>query len=143
MLERLQRLTPLTLALCVFGFSSACAKSGLGDACVDDTNCNEGFVCIAAGEDAGRCMRACTEGTRLCGDGLVCMTFGERHACFLGGDVGFGEACTTNLSCEAGTVCPSSVGFCEQACALELNVCQLVESCIEDAEVGGYCFARE
>jgi len=131
------------LAFSLFGLLSACAKSGVGDACVDDTNCNEGFVCIVAGVDSGRCMRACEDGVRLCSDGLICMTFGMRNACFLGGNTGFGEACTSNLACEAGTVCPSLVSFCAQACASTLNVCQLVELCIEDAEVGAYCGPRE
>ena len=127
------------LALSLCGLLSACAKSGLGDECVGDANCETSFVCIAAGEDTGRCMRTCTAGTRLCDDGLICMAFGARNACFLGGDVGFREECTSNFACEAGTVCPSGVGVCSQACGGELNVCQTVESCIEDADVGGYC----
>ena len=143
MLEHLQRRAPRMVALSLFGLVSACAKSGLGDVCVGDANCEAGFVCIVAGEDTGRCMQQCTAGTRLCSDGLICMTFGERNACFLGGDVGFREACSSNEACEAGTVCPPGVGVCAQACGGDLVVCQLVESCIQDAEVGGYCGARE
>jgi hypothetical protein len=141
--ERPSRLASTVLTLTFAVVACACAKSGLGDPCTLDADCNTTFVCIAAGEDGGRCMRACEAGTRLCGDGLVCMTFGAQSACFLGGRVGYGEACTSNFACEAGTVCPTSLGLCAQACDAALDVCQLVEVCTEDAQVGGYCGPRE
>lgn len=137
--ERPSRLAFTVLTLTLMLGVCGCAKSGLGDACTTDSDCNETFVCIVAGEDAGRCMRTCEAGTRLCGDGLVCMTFGTQHACFLGGRVGYREACTSSFACEAGTVCPASLGLCTQACGTGLDVCRLVEVCIEDALVGAYC----
>ncbi len=141
--ERSSRIALSVLTLTLLMMDGACAKSGIGANCSVDADCNTTFVCIAAGEATGRCMRTCESGTRLCSDGLVCMAFGERNACYLGGRVGYGEACTSNFACEAGTVCPDAERVCSQACGAGLDVCELVQACTDDALVGPYCTPNE
>lgn len=124
------------LALALVG----CGGSGNGARCATDLDCQTSFVCVADPSLAyARCMRPCAEGVRLCDDGAVCMDLAGGRACYPGGPIAFGEACTVNLDCEAGTVCPSSVGTCAQACDGSSPVCILTERCVADDAVGLYC----
>lgn len=109
-------------------------------ACTTDLDCQSTFVCVAdPALDGARCMRECAEEDRLCDDGSVCTAFAGGRACFPGGSVGVGEACTANLACEAGTVCVPSLRRCLQACDGVSPVCALTEICRDDATVGAYC----
>lgn len=128
-----------TLGLC-FAAMLGCGGSGNNQVCATDLDCQSSFVCVAdPALPHARCMRPCEEGTRLCDDGSVCVALAGGRACYPGGDVAFGETCVASLDCEAGTVCPASVGSCVQACDEIARVCLLTERCATGDVVGPFC----
>lgn len=133
-------LAALCLALVLCLALAGCGGSGNGAPCTTDLDCQTSFLCVAdPALSASRCMRPCDAAVRLCDDGSVCMDLAGGRACYPGGRIGFGEACTANLDCEAGTVCPASAGTCRQACDGSSPVCILTERCVVDDAVGQYC----
>ncbi len=108
--------------------------------CVTDLDCQSSLICVAdPGFAEARCLKPCEASTRLCDDGSVCLDFAGGRACYPGGAVAFGERCARTIECEAGTVCPASLGRCAQACDGVSAICALMERCIDDEEVGLYC----
>lgn len=130
--RRLPRFFLAALAPCAF---VACAV-GPGGACTSASECRSELACVAVSADGASraCMASCAPGTRLCGDGSVCLESpADGLVCWFGGDHPIDDPCTGDLQCEAGTVCAS--GVCRQACSTEMGaapnaVCRDTETCV-------------
>lgn len=140
------RTTPRTLALfCALAAATACGN-GSGGRCTTSAECQTGLRCVetASSVDGGAasgtryCMRTCDRFQdggaleSLCSDGLACLSLESQNVCFVGGSHPFGEACTSSLECEAGTVCAPDSLRCEQACTLgDDRPCATGEACTD------------
>lgn len=85
-------------------------------------------------------MAPCTDTTRLCTDGAACLLSAGVRVCYLGGNRALGDPCDTDTQCEAGTVCPASIGACVQACSVgDDRPCYTGEVCEGPSELEGVC----
>jgi hypothetical protein len=69
-------------------------------------------------------MRECALDETVCSDGTICLPIGSSTlggACYLGGNVGIGQSCSTDLDCTRTALClhSGSVAECRVGCNLD------------------------
>ncbi|MBZ0115401.1 MAG: hypothetical protein K8H88_00295 [Sandaracinaceae bacterium] len=138
---------------CVTLLGACASPVELGQECFDTSDCRGGLVCVdrPGATPASQCMTECDPATtRLCEGGLVCIE-GDGPApgaCYLGGTVAIGAACSetmASLDCAAGgvCVCRGSACTCERACRMDDMAagCMTGEMCtlLGAAGTDGFC----
>jgi hypothetical protein len=118
------RTTALTLSLAA-ALAAGCGQSITGMPCDPTAPCPDHWVCALAHDGIGRCMHECDTTQTVCNDGRVCAyVIGTgTGACYLGGNVGVGQTCTTTLDCARGGLCVDRFAdgalVCMEGCNLD------------------------
>lgn len=142
----------LVLALGALSGSVAagCGQSISGMPCDTSMLCPAHYACAIAHDGTTRCMAECSPATQtVCRDGDICLRLGSSStggACYLGGNVGIGGSCTSDLDCTRTALCVTS-GFsgqrlCLEGCNLDgSHPCNDGSACLSGAGFG-FCGAH-
>ena len=120
-MRKLLFVTAFQMSWLAFG----CGPSVVGRACDSCDPCPANFACAAAHDGTTRCMRECNLSETVCSDGTVCLPLGGSPmggACYLGGNVGFGQACTGDLDCTRTAICVSNPATGATQCIVACNL---------------------
>lgn len=120
------------------------AKSQIGESCNGPADCVDGASCIGTFDGSFVCMAFCETPYSLCDDASVCtpVSDGASAVCYIGGDAGATDPCTSNLACAPGLLCFGSEPdfYCRTACeAATGEGCLPGEFCLELATGAGVC----
>ena len=105
-----------------------CGPSVVGRACDSTDPCPANFTCAPAHDGTTRCMRECDISLHetVCSDGTLCLPIGSSAmggACYLGGNVGIGHSCTSDLDCTRTALClhnpATGMAECRVGCNLD------------------------
>ena len=111
----------IAIALLSLAAVAGCGPSVIGRACDSSNPCPTHYTCANDHDGNARCMRECALDETVCTDGTACLPIGASSlggACYLGGNVGVGQACTSDLDCTRTAICirSGSVSECRVGC---------------------------
>ena len=134
----------VTVAVACSLAALGCGPSIVGRACDASDPCPTNFVCAPAHDGVDRCMRTCSLTETVCNDGTVCLPLATTGsgACYLGGNVGIGGRCASDLDCTRTAICigAGSVTECRVGCNLDgTHMCSGALACQPASGGSGYC----
>lgn len=123
---------------------AGCGPSVVGRACESTDPCPTNFVCAPAHDGVDRCMRTCSLTETVCSDGTVCLPLSGTGggACYLGGNIAIGAACSSDLDCTRTAICihAGALSECRVGCNIDgTHECNGSLSCQRTNGSAGYC----